>query len=258
MKGESDYEIIVVDNATTIETRNVASQEFDGIFPHLKTVAIKENAGYTRGVNEGIRVSSGKYILALNYDIVIDTGAVRCLANYLSNHPEVGLIGPRLVNFDGTHQDSFFRFYNPFTIISRRIPFIPGARREQARFTMRDSDRSRPALVDWVSGAAFMTTRPALERVGYMDESLFHYFSDVDWAWRFWENGYAVLYYPMAAMFHYHGRTSKGRFGVFDPLFNQATRWHIKDAIRYFFKHGTNGQRPKPQPQLQPQLINSQ
>ena len=258
MKGESDYEVIVVDNATIIETRNVITQEFDGVFPCLKTVAIKENAGYTRGVNEGVRASSGEYILALNYDIVVEAGAVRCLADYLHDHPEIGLIGPRLVNFDGTHQNSYFRFYNPFTIISRRVPLIPGSHREQTRFTMRNSDPSQPAIVDWVSGAAFMTTRPALERIGYMDESLFHYFSDVDWAWRFWENGYVVAYYPMAAMFHYHGRTSKGRFGIFDPLFNQATRWHIKDAIRYFSKHGISGHRPKIQPHRQPQLITSQ
>jgi GT2 family glycosyltransferase len=85
-----------------------------------------------------------------------------------------------------------------------------------------------------------------LERVGTMDESLFHYFSDVDWARRFWENGYTVVYYPMAAMAHYHGRTSKGHLGILDAIFNRATRWHIKDAIRYFWKHGIAGTRPAP------------
>ena len=120
---------------------------------------------------------------------------------------------------------------------------------------MADHDPSRPANVDWVSGAAFMTTRRALERVGCMDEALFHYFSDVDWAWRFWENGYAVMYYPMSAMYHYHGRTSKGRFGIFDPLFNRATRWHIMDAYKYFRKHGIGGKRPEAHPDRQPELL---
>lgn len=256
LPADLDCEVIVVDNATTVETRNVA-EEFRGAFRALSLVPIRENAGYTRGVNEGLRAAQGQYILALNYDIVMEPGAVPLLTEYLHGHPRVGLIGPRLLNFDDTHQDSFFRFYRPFTILSRRMPLLPGARAERERFSMHDRDPALAQEVDWVSGAAFMTTREALERVGYLDESLFHYFSDVDWAWRFWENGYAVAYYPMAAMYHYHGRTSKGRFGIFDPLFNRVTRWHIKDALRYFAKHGHTGRRPRPDPARQLGLFTS-
>ena len=243
-KKDEQHEIIVVDNATTVETRNVVLEEFSSVFPGIRCIPLKENAGYTRGVNEGIRAARGEYILAINYDIVMQPGAIRALAGYLREHPSVGLIGPRLVSFDDTHQDSYFRFYRPFTIVSRRLPLLPGTRKEQDRFAMRASDPSQVQEVDWVSGAAFMTSRQALERVGAMDESLFHYFSDVDWARRFWENGYTVVYYPMAVMAHYHGRTSKGRLGVLDAIFNRATRWHIKDGIRYFWKHGIAGTRP--------------
>lgn len=244
MKKEEHFEVIVVDNATTIETRNVVLEEFASTFSHLRFIPLRENVGFTRGVNEGIRAAQGTYILAINYDIVMQPGAVRALAEYLGEHPTVGLIGPRLVSFDDTHQDSYFRFYRPFTILSRRLPILPGSRTEQDRFAMRSSDPAQVQEVDWVSGAAFMTSRQALERVGVMDESLFHYFSDVDWARRFWENGYTVVYNPMAAMYHYHGRTSKGRFGVLDAIVNRATRWHIKDAVHYFMKHGIAGTRP--------------
>jgi hypothetical protein len=233
----------------------VVTEEFESLFSSVKLVPIRENAGYTRGVNEGIRASTGQYILALNHDIVMEPGTVRMLADYLRDHPQVGLVGPRLLNFDDTHQNSYFRFYRPFSILSRRIPMLPGAQTERERFSMHDSDPAKAQDVDWVSGAAFMTTRQALERVGLMDEDLFHYFSDVDWAWRFWENGYTVAYYPMAAMYHYHGRTSKGRLGILDPLVNRATRWHIKDAIRYFIKHGIHGRRPAQRAQEQPTLI---
>lgn len=244
MRAEEDYEVIVVDNATTIETRNVVLEEFVTAFPSIRFVPLRENTGYTRGVNAGIRAAQGDYILAINYDIIMQPGAVPALAAYLREHPNVGLIGPHLVSFDDTHQDSYFRFYRPFTIISRRVPLIPGSAAEQRRFSMCSSDPAQPQEVDWVSGAAFMTTRQALDRIGMMDESFFHYFSDVDWAWRFWENGYTVMYYPMAAMYHYHGRTSKGRFGVLDAIMNRATRWHIKDGVRYFLKHGIRGRRP--------------
>lgn len=253
--GRHEYEVIVVDNASTPETRAAITQDCAGLFPSLKIIPLRQNTGYTRGVNEGLRAASGQYILALNHDIVVQPGAVTALVEYLKEHPQVGLLGPRLMNFDNTHQDSIFRFYRPFTIISRRTSLLPGSQSERARFTMADADPSQVQQVDWVSGAAFMTTRQALEQVGYLDERFFHYFSDVDWAWRFWENGYTVSYYPMAAMYHYLGRTSKGRFGILDPLFNRATRWHIADAFRYFAKHGIRGKRPPRHADAQPTLI---
>lgn len=255
MRSESDYEVIVVDNASTIETRQVVTEEFAATFPSIKLIPIRTNSGYTHGVNEGLRAARGEYIIALNHDIVVEPGSIRALVSYLADHPQVGLIGPRLLNFDGTHQDSYFRFYRPWTIISRRLSLLPGARAERDRFTVRDSNPAHVQEVDWISGAAFMTTRIALEQVGLLDETLFHYFSDVDWAWRFWENGYAVTYYPMAAMAHYLGRTSKGRFGILDPIFNRATRWHISDAIHYFFKHGISGTRPTTRIKHQSTLI---
>src|SRR5262249_45276678 len=126
-----------------------------------------------------------------------------------------------------------------------RIPWLPGAARERARFTMHGNDPHRRQPVDVLLGAALMTSRAALDRVGYLDERFFHYFSDVDWAWRFWENGLSVVYDPEAVMYHYYGRTSHGRLGILDPLVNRATRWHITDAVKYFAKHGIRGERPR-------------
>ncbi len=249
-----EVEIIVVDNASTPETRAVVTDEFASSFPSLRLIPLKENVGYTRGVNAGLHVAQGEYLLALNHDIVMEPGAIQALADYLAQHPHVGLVGPRLINFDETHQPSAFRFFRPWTIISRRVTWLPGAQREQARSIMHDRDLTQVQEVDWVSGAAFMTTRQAIERVGMLDERLFHYFSDVDWAWRFWEQGYSVIYYPVVAMAHYLGRSSY-RFGILDPFLNQATHWHIADAFRYFIVHGIGGRRPDAPPQIQPTLI---
>lgn len=247
-----DCEIVVVDNATLPETRAVVLEEFKDKFRNIKLVPIKENAGYTRGVNEGIRASRGQYILSLNYDIVVPKGAIEKLLAYYKEHPSIGLVGPELLNFDGTHQDSYFRYYSPLTILSRRIPYFPFAKKVHDGFVMRDADPTKTQEVDWISGAALMTSRAMIDRVGLMDERLFHYFSDVDWARRFWENGFAVVYYPGAKIYHYLGRTSKGRFGIFDAIFNKTTRWHIKDAFKYFFKHGFFAVRPHSAPAKKP------
>jgi GT2 family glycosyltransferase len=88
-----------------------------------------------------------------------------------------------------------------------------------------------------------------------MDERFFLYLSEVDWAWRFWENGYRVVYLPSVQMYHYLKRQSKGRFAILDFFTRPQSRWHLADAVRYFTKHGTSGRRPRGTAVRQPQLI---
>lgn len=233
-----DYEIIVVDNETSFKTQSVALDEFQNKFKKIKLIPLQKNCGYTQGVNEGIKAASGKYILYFNYDVVVEPGAVETLLNYFKKHPEIGLLGPKLINFNGTEQASCFRFYSPLTIICRRIPYLPHAKKILNSFLMQDLDLSKIQEVNWISGAVFMTSKSAVQKVGLLDEKLYHYFSDVDWARRFWENGYKVVYFPETKIFHYHGQTSRGRLGVLEFIFNRAARWHIKDAICYFGKYG--------------------
>ncbi|KKU90179.1 MAG: hypothetical protein UY20_C0001G0030 [Candidatus Yanofskybacteria bacterium GW2011_GWA1_48_10] len=234
-------EIIVVDNQSSLETQFVAEDEFKRL--KIKLIPLTENEGYTRAVNRGIEEASGEYILYSNHDVVFQPNFFKTLVSYLENSRDVGLVGPKLLNFNGSRQDSCFRFYSPWTIICRRMPFIPRAGNVVNRFLMRDLDLSKPRSVDWISGAVFMTTKAAIRDVGLMDENLFHYFSDVDWARRFWENGYKVVYFPEAKVYHYHGRSSRGRFGPLEFIFNRAARWHLFDGIKYFLKYGIGSPR---------------
>jgi N-acetylglucosaminyl-diphospho-decaprenol L-rhamnosyltransferase len=251
-----EYEIIVVDNASSPETANVVRHDFADQFHHIRLIPLSQNRGYTFGVNEGMRAAQGEFIFSLNHDIVAEAGVAEQLVDYLREHPDVGLIGPRLLYFDDSQQDSCFHFYTPLIIVARRL-HLPFTHRLLDRFLMHDTPFNGPTHVDWISGAAYMIRRTVLERVGLLDESLFHYFSDVDWAHQFWQNGLTVVYYPMVALYHYLGRSSKGRFGVFDTFFNSATRWHIQDALRYFRKHGISGRRPRPADSIQPKLIHA-
>ena len=231
-------EVIVVDSESTPETAQVIRDEGDQLFGTVNLLAFKENTGYTRGVNEGLVVSRGRYTLVMNPDVVILPGALDTLVHYMDLHPEVGLSGPELLNFDGTRQHSFFRFYTVATVFCRRMPWLPGARRVLERFIMRDIRPSKPISVDWLMGSALFVRMSAYERIGGMDEHLFHYFNDVDWAWSFWENKYRVAYNPHASVYHYHQRLSKGRWGLLDALLNRNTRWHLRDALRFFSKRG--------------------
>ncbi len=231
-----DHEIIIIDVAAGPDTEHVATGEFKDI----RYIPFKENIGYTRGANEALKAAQGDAIFLANSDIVPLEGSLERLYEYLKEHPEIGLLGPRLLNFDGSFQQSCFRFYTPLTIVCRRtflgkLPFIKNVLR---RFLLEDKDMNHSMPVDWLMGSALLVSRTAFKAVGGMDENLFLYMSDVDWPRRFWENGYAVVYYPRATMYHYHRRESRGALDVLDALFNRQTRQHIKDAIYYFKKNG--------------------
>lgn len=236
ISDDFDYEVIIVDSASSIETRNLVKEEF----PKCRILSFKENIGYTKAVNEGIRSSHGDFILILNPDIILLKNAVEDMYEFMKENKQVGLLGPQLLNFDGTRQNSCFKFYNPLTILYRRsfLGYLPFAKKALRNFLMSDANFSKILEADWLMGSAIMASRQAVDKIGPMDENFFLYMSDVDWARRFWENGYKVIYYPQAKLYHYHKRISKGRFGILDIMFKKETRWHLKDAIKYFKKYG--------------------
>ena len=229
------HEIVVVDIASTPETRNVAKE-----FPGVNIAAFKENIGYTRGVNEGIKASSGDYVLILNPDVVPMARSIEGLTSYMATNTDVGLAGPRLLNFDGSAQNSCFRYYTLLTILCRRSSLgrTPLGKRVLNKFMMADKNLKEPTDVEWLMGSAMMASRKATDKVGFLDEKFFLYMSDVDWARRFWENGFKVAYYPHSEMYHYHKRGSKGHFGPLDIFLNKQSRLHLFDAMKYFRKYG--------------------
>jgi N-acetylglucosaminyl-diphospho-decaprenol L-rhamnosyltransferase len=237
-------EVIVVDSASEPETRNVITHDAVQLFQNIRLISANENTGYTRGVNLGIADSAGTYVLNLNPDTLLTSGCIEEMLSYMNAHTDVGLLGPKLLNMDGSRQDSCYRFYTPYTMAARRMGWLPGASAVVSRFLMRDSALEKPTDVDWLMGSAFIARRKAIDEVGALDERFFHYCSDDDLARRFWHAGWRVVYYPSALVYHWHARHSKGKFGILELFFRPQARWHVGDALRYFRKHGLSVQRP--------------
>jgi GT2 family glycosyltransferase len=229
------YEILVTDSATEIPTKDMMAKDF----PDVEFFPFEENVGFQRIVREGLEHARGQYILVLNYDIVAPGKSIETLLAYLKQHPEIGMIGPKLLNFNGSLQPSAFRFYRPWTILYRRtfLGQLPFAKKHLAWFLMEDYDHQTPKEVDWLMGSALLVRREAYENVGPMDSRFFMYMEDVDWCRRFWEAGYKVVYYPDTTLYHYHGKGSaKGGF-IRSLLFNRLTWYHIASAWKYFRKY---------------------
>lgn len=236
------YELIVADSDTQEDTEMMMREDYGDVafFP------FKENVGFQALLKKGIEHSSGEYLLLLNGDIIVTPGAVKKMLEFIKSDRSIGMVGPKLLNFNGTLQDSCFRFYKPITIVFRRtfLGKLALAKKHLDDFLMKDYDHAAPKQVDWLMGSAMMITRDALEKVGLMDPRYFMYMEDVDWCRRFWEKGFKVVYYPLAAVHHYHGKIS-GKGGIIRSLlFNRYTWIHIASGFKYFNKF-----RGKPLPQ---------
>ncbi len=231
----TDYEIIVANSATEEDTEMMMREDF----PEVRFFPFKENVGFQTLVKKGIEESRGDYIFIINGDILLNPGSLEKMLDYLTTHPDVGLLGPQLLNFNGTFQVSRFRFYRPLTIVYRRtfLNKFKFAQKHLDWFLMKDYDNRDLREVDWLMGSALLFSRENFQKVGFMDPRFFMYMEDVDWCRRFWEKGLKVVYYPQATMRHYHGKGSaKGGFWN-SIFFNRLTWTHIFSAIKYFWKY---------------------
>lgn len=231
-----NYEVIVVDNTTEYGLEDVMRKEF----PDMHYIPMESNRGFGAAMNAGIARAKGKYVLIFNPDIVVQPGSLEALYRFMEDHEDIGIVGPKLENPDGTLQDSCYRFHEFMVPVYRRTPLgkLPWGKAAIGRFVMSDFDHARITEVDWLIGAALFTRRSALDSVGHFDDKTFFlYLEDTDLCRRFWENGYRVVYNPEVSMVHYHRRASNDG-NIFHQLFrSRANREHIKSWLKYFWKY---------------------
>jgi len=220
-------EVIVVDNASPDDTLEVVRR-----FPWAELIAGRENLGYSKGVNAGIRRARGNYLLILNPDTVVRRGSIARMVEFADAHPDAGIVGPKLVFQDGTVQLSCRRFYTLSVLLLRRTPLgklFPDARPVREHL-MLDFDHNSTREVDWILGAAMLVRRNALESVGLMDERFFLYFEDVDWCFRMKQKGLKVYYLADAVIEHGYKRESA------QSVINRSFAAHLVSLFRYYEK----------------------
>lgn len=198
-------ETIVVDNGSSDGSREMVAEEF----PWARLVDNPGNPGYASACNKGLAATSHPYALILNSDVEFLEDGLDEVIDYLDAHPEVGALGPMVLNSDGSRQMSCRRFPSMRQNIVHGFlgdfwPDNPFTRSYQ----MKDMRREEIREADWVSGAAMFVRRSAVEQVGGFDESYFMYVEDVDLCWRLKRAGFKVVYHPSFRLIHHVGRTS--------------------------------------------------
>ena len=220
-------EIIVVDNGSTDGSPEMVRTEF----PQVHLLANPDNRGFTAANNQGLAVARGRYVLLLNPDTEVVGDALETLVAFADAHPDVGVVGPQLLNPDGTVQSSRRRFPTLATALLESTwlqPYAP--RRLLARYYVLDRPDDEVQDVDWVTGAALMARREAVEQVGPLDEGFFMYSEELDWCRRFRAAGWRVVYLPTARVIHHEGKSSEQVL--------PARHIHFQTSkIRYFRKY---------------------
>lgn len=191
--ADPSAELILIDNASSDNSFQVPRG--------ARTTAIrnKENIGFTRGYNQGIRRAKGPYVLLLNPDTVVKSGAIGKMVEFAQETEDVGAVGPRLVNPDGSVQASVLHFPTLWRAV---LEFWLGVKNAYTKYAPADS---QPQVVEAIVMAAYLITPAARKKVGLLDERYFMYYEDLDYCSRVNRAELKVYYLPSARVTHYHG-----------------------------------------------------
>ena len=225
--------VTVVDHESDLR----AASRISARFPWVEIVERSTNEGFATGVNLGARLTRAPFLLLLNPDCVVDGVALDRLLQHAQDRPDAAVVGPRIVNPDGSLQGSARRFPGITTAIAgrsswltRRFPTNPLSRRNLP--CLDEDGRTTPLDVDWVSGACMLVRRTAFDQVAGMDERFFLYWEDADLCRRLSERGWRTVYYPGATIVHAGGQSSIHAYRESLSAFHES-------AFVLFSKHAT-------------------
>ncbi len=197
------HEIVVVDNASTDGSADAARQ-----WPSVRVIAEPSNRGFAAANNVGIRATTGVNILLLNSDTIVPAGAIDTLVSVLRDHPDVSVVGPRLVDREKRAELSFGPMLSPVNEWRQKRLVHGNDRRDPV--VSRDVERMtrEECFPDWVSGACLLVKRTDAEGVGLLDERYFLYTEDVDFCAAIRARGGRVLFTPSVEVMHLRGRSA--------------------------------------------------
>jgi GT2 family glycosyltransferase len=220
-----EYEIIVVDNASTDNTTEMVTKNF----PIVKLIANKKNLGFAKANNQGIQISTGKYVLLLNPDTeFIDESLDRAIEKLTDDN--IGVLGCKLLNTDKSIQPSVRRFPRVLDIIAILIKLHKLFPSLLNKYLTKNFNYSHEQEVDQVMGAFFFVPRIVFDKIGLLDEGYFIWFEEVDFCRRAKREGYKVIYFPETQIIH-HGSQSFAQAMTW-----QKQKWFFRSAFRYLTK----------------------
>jgi GT2 family glycosyltransferase len=227
--GEASMEVYVVDNASS----DGSTDAIRDAFPQVHLIRNEENRGFGPANNQAIRLAAGKYVLLLNSDAFPRPHAIDRLVAYLDAHPDTAVVGPKLLNKDGSHQLSCYRFPSPWRATCEYLGLTAAFPNSRLFGDFRNCSQERE--VDFVIGACMLIRRAAIAEVGLFDEEFFFYGEETDWCRRFHNKGWKVNFTIDAEAYHLNGASGAAQP---DAVFNEFRGAHERIIRKH---HGVFG-----------------
>lgn len=226
-------EVIMVDNASTDNSVVIVKRKFAKVI----LICNKENLGFAKANNQGIRKSRGKYILLLNSDTELIEKALVSLMELIRKEKKIDIIGCKLLNKDGSIQPSagFFPTLWKVFFWMTFIDDLPGIKKIIKPYHAEDKEfYNKFQEVDWITGAFMLMKREVIGKTDLLDEKIFMYGEEVEWCYRLKKKGNCICYFPIESAYHHKGGSGIGRdSGILEEF----------TAILYFYnKHMTRWQ----------------
>ena len=211
-------EVFVVDNASTDGSAEAIMAEF----PQIKLIQNSERLGFSTNNNLALSLATGRHLMLLNDDTVVQEGAFDHMVAFMDDHPDAGAVGANLLNPDGTRQPACD--YPPRPLYDALRPFSTWLRPLHC-------DISRPTEVGSVCGACMLVRREAADKVGLLDTDFDPLYSEeVEWCHRIRQAGWKIYHLPQAKVIHYGSQTMNRA-----PL-HKLEKLYEKKAL-FFRKH---------------------
>ncbi len=200
-QNEISYEVIVIDNAST-----------DGSAEYLKSISGQivllennTNLGYAKACNQGMRIAKGKYVLLLGSDTIMQTGTLKECVIFLDENPKAGAVACKLLNPDGSIQNSLKRFPKLKNAFYAYLSFD----KMNSDYDMAEFKYDITCEAEQAAATFLMIRKDILEKINYFDESYRILYNDVDLCSRIWSLGYKIFFLHTVSIIHYGSHSTK-------------------------------------------------
>lgn len=216
-------EVIVVDNASSDDSLEIV----ENFFPLISIIRNKNNLGFAKANNQALKQAKGNFIFLLNPDTEVISNALEEMVAYMEKHDDVGILGPKLINADGSVQkeiNSFPKLLDSILVLLKLHRISPFA-----RIIYPNYDYKKTQEAEHLMGSVLLIRKEVFEKIGFFDEKFFLWFEETDFEKRAKEAGFKIVYYPRAVVKHLVGHSTK----QLNPIKRQAI-WN--QSLGYYFQ----------------------
>ncbi|MCK4328419.1 glycosyltransferase family 2 protein [candidate division WOR-3 bacterium] len=219
------YEIIVVDNNSHDKTVKIIKDNY----PDVKIIYNHVNENFAYATNQGIKLSKGNYVMLLNPDTSLKNSALEKLYTFLDTRYDVGAAAPKLINDDGTIQQSCREFPTPFNLFTE-ITGLSLLTHRTSRWKLPNLNYEITQEVDQPSAAALFIRKKLIDEVGGLDLRYPLYMNDIELCYQIKNRGYKIYYMKDGEIYHARGCSTRL------DLSKSILYWHF-GLIRYLIEH---------------------